>query len=73
MERLDPLAKRLKRHSRECNVPENMVQLDYLLSWLLASLAGDEVLGQELVFKGGTALKKCYSISAKATRLNDKM
>ena len=60
MSNLLPFENRLKRYSRERNIQQPTAQLDYLLSWLLASIASDPILGKELVFKGGTALKKCY-------------
>ena len=37
-----------------------MLERDYLLSWLLAGIDRTEGLRNTLVFKGGTALKKCY-------------
>ena len=40
-------------------VPEDVVERDYCLAWLLASLAASPLAGK-LAFKGGTALKRCY-------------
>jgi predicted nucleotidyltransferase component of viral defense system len=37
-----------------------VLERDYLLSWILAAIGTHEVLRETLVFKGGTALKKCY-------------
>jgi predicted nucleotidyltransferase component of viral defense system len=37
-----------------------VLERDYLLSWLLAGIAEVKPLRETLVFKGGTALKKCY-------------
>ena len=37
-----------------------MIELDYLQSWILAAISRVPALGDSLVFKGGTALKKCY-------------
>ncbi len=36
------------------------MERDYLLSFILAGIAGVKELNDTLVFKGGTALKKCY-------------
>lgn len=36
------------------------MERDYLLSWILAAISDVDVLQKSLVFKGGTALKKCY-------------
>lgn len=40
-------------------VSERIIEKDYVITWLLLSLA-DSVLKDSLVFKGGTALKKIY-------------
>ena len=37
-----------------------MLERDYLLFWILAGIDGVPALGRKLVFKGGTALRKCY-------------
>lgn len=36
------------------------IEQDYLLSWVLAGIASEPELKDILIFKGGTALKKCY-------------
>lgn len=36
------------------------IEQDYLLSWVLAGIASERELKEILIFKGGTALKKCY-------------
>jgi len=46
------LAHRLK-------VGDRMIEKDYVLSWLLVAIAEGKLRGA-LVFKGGTALKRCY-------------
>lgn len=38
----------------------SIIEKDYLLGWLLAGIANHEELKKAWVFKGGTALKKCY-------------
>lgn len=40
-------------------IPEAVLERDYCLAWLLIAL-GRTSLGNHLVFKGGTALKRCY-------------
>ncbi len=37
-----------------------MIELDYALSWILAAIAADQQSKENLIFKGGTCLKKCY-------------
>ena len=57
---LSPLTRRLRAHAKERQLDSRIIELDYLLSWLLKSVSEDPSLGSSLVFKGGTALKKCY-------------
>lgn len=38
----------------------NVVEKDYVLSWVLAGIYSHDMLGPTWVFKGGTCLKKCY-------------
>lgn len=45
---------------REWGLREDVVEKDYVLSWLLWGIGSDERLGLDWVFKGGTCLKKCY-------------
>lgn len=40
-------------------IPESVLERDYCLAWLLNILARTD-LQRKLVFKGGTALKRCY-------------
>lgn len=40
-------------------IPEAVLERDYCLAWFLVGLSRQK-LGQRLVFKGGTALKRCY-------------
>jgi len=55
-----PLHGRLQEAQRRLNLPWEVLERDYLLSWLLAGIGRVEPLRDTLVFKGGTALKKCY-------------
>jgi len=54
------LRTRLLEARKRLGVPWEVLERDYLLSWVLAGISGVDVLRQTLVFKGGTALKKCY-------------
>lgn len=51
---------RLQALRREKNVSWELLEQDYLLSWMLAGIAATPELKKLLVFKGGTALKKMY-------------
>jgi predicted nucleotidyltransferase component of viral defense system len=55
-----PLRTRLLEARRRLALPWEVLERDYLLSWLLAGIAEVEPLRRTLVLKGGTALKKCY-------------
>src|SRR5450759_1404005 len=50
----------LKSMAREQGVSLEVVQKDYALSYLLAGMAQTPGLGEKIVLKGGTALKKLY-------------
>lgn len=51
---------RLQEARREMGMPWEAIERDYLLSWILAGIGRVTPLRESLVFKGGTALKKCY-------------
>jgi predicted nucleotidyltransferase component of viral defense system len=55
---LSRLANRLARAGGR-RIPESILERDYCLSWFLAGLSQSPVRDR-LIFKGGTALKKCY-------------
>ncbi len=55
---LSLLSNRLARAGGR-RIPEAVLERDYCLSWFLVGLSRS-VLHERLVFKGGTALKKCY-------------
>ena len=40
-------------------IPEKVLELDYCLAWFLIGLS-KTTLREYMVFKGGTALKRCY-------------
>ena len=55
---LSLLSNRLARAGGR-RIPEALLERDYCLSWFLVGLSRS-ALRERLVFKGGTALKKCY-------------
>ena len=57
---MKPLHTRLQEARKRLGIPWEILERDYLLSWILAGIAQVDSLRDKLVFKGGTALKKCY-------------
>lgn len=57
---MKPLRTRLQEARQRLGIPWDVLERDYLLSWLLVGVARVESLRGALVFKGETALKKCY-------------
>jgi uncharacterized protein len=55
-----PLRNRLDRERKKSGLTFETIQQDYLLSWILSGLYEHPSLKESLIFKGGTALKKCY-------------
>lgn len=55
-----PLRTRLQEARKRLGIPWEVLERDYLLSWILAGIWRVDSLRETLVFKGGTALKKCY-------------
>jgi len=54
-------------HPREINkaaaknkLKDSQIEKDYVLSWILYGISGNDLLSKVLVFKGGTVLKKVY-------------
>ena len=45
---------------REWGLAEEVVEKDYVLSWLLWAIGSQAILGSTWIFKGGTCLKKCF-------------
>ena len=45
---------------KSTRIPWHVIERDYLLSWVLAGISQVPALNDTLVFKGGTALRKCY-------------
>ncbi|MBL7204751.1 MAG: nucleotidyl transferase AbiEii/AbiGii toxin family protein [Desulfobacteraceae bacterium] len=57
---MKPLRNRLQEARKRLGIPWEILERDYVLSWLLAGVSRVEMLRDTLVFKGGTALKKCF-------------
>ncbi len=57
---MKPLRIRLQEARKRLGIPWEVLERDYLLSWILAGIYQVDALRNTLVFKGGTALKKCY-------------
>ncbi len=57
---MKPLRIRLQEVRKRLGIPWEVLERDYLLSWLLAGIGHIGSLRDTLVLKGGTALKKCY-------------
>ncbi len=55
---LSLLSNRLARAGGR-RIPETVLERDYCLAWFLVGLSGSS-LREHLLFKGGTALKRCY-------------
>lgn len=55
-----PLKLRLQRYATQHKAKWETIEQDYVLSWILAGLSSVPVLRDNLVFKGGTCLRKCY-------------
>jgi predicted nucleotidyltransferase component of viral defense system len=56
---LSLLANRLHKERGGRRLPESVLERDYCLAWFLVGL-GQSQLGKLLIFKGGTALKRCH-------------
>jgi len=50
----------LRRKARKWKIPEQTIEKDYILGWVLKGIFSDEILRESLVLKGGTALRKTY-------------
>lgn len=57
---MKPLRTRLQEARKRLGLPWDVLERDYLLSWVLAGINHIDALRDTLVFKGGTALRKCY-------------
>lgn len=57
---LDLLRKELERQAKKYRLGLPVIEQDYLITWILSCLYEHPILKEHLIFKGGTALKKCY-------------
>ncbi len=57
---MKPLHNRLQDARKRLGIPWEVLERDYVLSWVLAGISQVDTLRDSLIFKGGTALKKCY-------------
>jgi predicted nucleotidyltransferase component of viral defense system len=56
---LSKLSNRLLKETGGKRIPENVLERDYCIAWFLIGLARTP-LRKKLVFKGGTALRRCH-------------
>lgn len=54
------LNREIRDVARAAKVPQGVIEKDFALGYILAGIVRTPVLNHSLVFKGGTALKKCY-------------
>ena len=57
---MKPLRIRIDLARDQADTTWEVIERDYLISWIFAGIASTDTLRDTLVFKGGTALKKCY-------------
>jgi predicted nucleotidyltransferase component of viral defense system len=50
----------IRRAARRASVEPGVIELDYAIGWALWGLAQTNGIGDRLLFKGGTCLRKCY-------------
>jgi len=57
---LKPLRHRIREAVRRYKIPQQVIEKDYALSYILAGISSHSDINNTLIFKGGTALKKLY-------------
>lgn len=50
----------IQNKARQVGVRDQQIEKDYILSWILQGIAQHPQLSEQIVFKGGTVLKKVY-------------
>lgn len=50
----------IQKWAYKVGVRDSQIEKDYILSWILCGIANHSELSKEIVFKGGTVLKKIY-------------
>jgi len=61
----------LKRRAAEAQAPLETIEIDYVLTWAIWGFFQNELLKDNLVFKGGTALRKIYFPNYKGYRYSE--
>ena|SRR3990167_5904064 len=56
---ISKLSNRLFKEHEDRRIPENVLERDYCIAWFLIGLARTS-LKSKILFKGGTALRRCY-------------
>ena len=56
---ISKLANRLLKEHGGRRIPESVLERDYCIAWFLVGLS-QTLLRNKLIFKGGTALRRCY-------------
>lgn len=54
------LKTKLQNYKNSTGAKWEIIEQDYVLSWILAGIASSPDLRENLAFKGGTCLRKCY-------------
>lgn len=57
---INSLRRQISALKESSGIGWGIIEQDYALSWVLFGISKVEKLKSSLVFKGGTALKKCY-------------
>ena len=57
---MKPPRQRIRNAARKQRIPQQVIEKDYALSYILAGISSHFELKDALVFKGGTALKKLF-------------
>ncbi len=57
---MKPIESRIREAAKASNTVQETIERDFALSFVLAGIAHTDSLKESLIFKGGTALKKCY-------------
>lgn len=51
----------IREIASDWKLPEETIERDYILGWMLWGVANHPILSQSWVFKGGTCIKKCFA------------
>ena len=50
----------ISKHANTCRVRPQQIEKDYIISWILSCISNNPLLSKNLIFKGGTCLKKIH-------------